>query len=125
MLMLIFFAVIMLYLGKALGYLHLTYSVPSLRYTRKLYLYMPFITFWMIFGYILQLLKQRKHSEIIPFIFMSNKMAITGLAFVEVAYEYARKHPEVKVQQVLIRIKFIPRKEILKTYTGYAAACAA
>lgn len=125
MLMLIVFALFLCYVGKAWGFLMLTYNAPSLRLARRIYMYVPYITAKLLIYYVIDLIKEKDYRKIFPVLFLDNKMAIVGLSMIYVANEYAAKHPKTTPNQAIRRFKYIKKEKVLKTYAGYVTQCVA
>lgn len=103
----ILFLLVAIYCGAALGFLMMTYNIPSLKLARRIYIHVPYLTVKITISILLDLLEKRDFNLIIPVIKMHNKMTIVGLSMVKVASEYSAKHPKVSLVQAIKLFKYI------------------
>lgn len=128
MLLKILFLLVIVYMGVAFGFLMITYNVPSLKPCRKIYLYMPYITFFLTIYISADLIRERRFVHVIQLLFMGNKMMLIGLCMVKVAREVVATHPNKNIVQVINCFKFINRvafKGVANEYSRYANKCVA
>ncbi len=103
-------AIMFVYLGSAFGFLMMTHDIPILKPVRRIYFYVPYITIRTIWYIIREMIDDKKYREIIPFVFLENKMLVVGLSMVKVATEYVEKHPKTNMAKVMYSFKYMSYK---------------